>query len=170
MMFTDEIVLSNDVPLHWVQIASSQTSKSEEPASSQEQSHSRNRGAHAQGSFVAAHSLGRSKPTVAPQAASPSPTCEWKVPPPRICRDSQVPMGGQFTTYHHWSPTGADHTTRPLCGDHHSHRSLCQDAASGTTYLDMVTTSMSLVGLGATPRVINHPMPTLRRLEDLESD
>ena len=32
---------------------------------------------------------------------------------------------------------------------------------SGTIYLDMVTTSMSLVGLGATPMVVDHPMPTL---------
>ena len=44
------------------------------------------------------------------------------------------------------------------------------DEASGTTYLDMVTTSMHLVGLGATPKAINNPMPTLRRLEDSESD
>ena len=41
--FTDEEVLSNDAPSHWVKITSSRTSEPEEPASSQEQSHNRNR-------------------------------------------------------------------------------------------------------------------------------
>ena len=41
---------------------------------------------------------------------------------------------------------------------------------SGTTYIDMVTYSMSLVGLGATPLAVNHPMSTLEGWEDTDSD
>ena len=75
-MFTDKEVLSNDVPLDRVKITSSRTSKPAEPASSQVWSHSRNRRDCTQGSFTVVHSLGRSKPAVAPQVMSPSPTCK----------------------------------------------------------------------------------------------
>ena len=41
---------------------------------------------------------------------------------------------------------------------------------TGTTYLDMVTASMSLVSLEVTPMAVDHPIPTLEGWEDLESD
>ena len=47
---------------------------------------------------------------------------------------------------------------------------LHQNVVSGPTYLDMVTTSMSLVSLEVTPMVVDHPMPTLEGGEDSESD
>ena len=37
-----------------------------------------------------------------------------------------------------------------------------QDVMSGITYIDMVTCSMSLVGLEATPSAVDHPMRTLK--------
>ena len=45
---------------------------------------------------------------------------------------------------------------------------LHQDVALGTTYLDMVTTSMSLVSLEVTPMTVDHPMPILE--DPLDSD
>ena len=47
MTFTDAKVFSNDVPLYWVKITSSRISEPTEPTTSQEQSHSQNRRAHA---------------------------------------------------------------------------------------------------------------------------
>ena len=61
-LFTDAEVLGDNVPSHWVKITFSRTSKSAEPTHPWEQSCSQNRRAHARGSFVAAHSVGRSKP------------------------------------------------------------------------------------------------------------
>ena len=36
-----------------------------------------------------------------------------------------------------------------------------QDSMSGATYINMVTCSMSLVGLRSTPLAVDHSMPTL---------
>ena len=41
---------------------------------------------------------------------------------------------------------------------------------SGATYLDMVTCSMSLVGLGVTPSVVNCSMSALLGEGDTDSD
>ena len=41
-----------------------------------------------------------------------------------------------------------------------------QDVATGITYLDTVTASMSLVSLRATPMAADHPMPTLEDPSD----
>ena len=60
--FTDVEVFGNDAPLHWLKITSSRTSEPKESTNSQEQSPSRNRRAHAWGSFAVAHNVGRSKP------------------------------------------------------------------------------------------------------------
>ena len=62
-MFMDDDVLSNDAPSPWVKIRSSRTSEPAEPTHSQEHSHSQNQRAHTGGSFVAACSIGQSKPT-----------------------------------------------------------------------------------------------------------
>ena len=37
---------------------------------------------------------------------------------------------------------------------------LLQDSMSGATYINMVTCSMSLVGMGFTPLVVDHSMPS----------
>ena len=47
---------------------------------------------------------------------------------------------------------------------------LLQDSMSGATYIDMVTCSMSLVGLGVTLSVVNYSMPTLQGQGDLDSN
>ena len=47
---------------------------------------------------------------------------------------------------------------------------LHQEVVSGTTYLDMITTSISHVGLRTTPMAADHPVPKLEEWEDLESD
>ena len=173
MMFTDKEVLSNEVPSHWVEITSSWTSEPEKPASFQEQSCSRNRRATKQGSFMAAHSLGRSNSAATPWVASPSLTCEQKVLPQGF---AEIAWSLQGDNSQHITVEVPQELSRPqglLAGTATAmmiSTNLCQDVALGTTYLDMVTTSMSLVSLGATSRVINHAMPTLRRLEDSESN
>ena len=47
---------------------------------------------------------------------------------------------------------------------------LVQDMISGSTYIDVITCSMSLVGLGVTPLVGDHSMPTFLGEEDKDSD
>ena len=46
----------------------------------------------------------------------------------------------------------------------------CQDSLSGATYIDMMTCSMSPVGLGVTPLAGDCPMPTLLGEEDMDSN
>ena len=46
---------------------------------------------------------------------------------------------------------------------------LFQDAVSGAMYIDMMTCSMSLVGLGVTPSVGGHSMPAILGEEDMDS-
>ena len=48
--------------------------------------------------------------------------------------------------------------------------SLFQDAVSGTTYINMVTCSMSLVGLRLTPLAVAHSMPALLGEEETDSN
>ena len=43
-----------------------------------------------------------------------------------------------------------------------------QDVVTGITYLDTVMASMSLVSLGSTPMVIDHLVPALENLIDLD--
>ena len=172
--FTDAEVFGDDVPLHWVKITSSRTSEPAEPTTSQEWSCSQNRRAHTQGSFAVAHNVGRSKPVTSTQMASPSH------PHPTIIR----------------CPPGFAEITQSLSEDNPPHVAvevpqeltegqgplagtamammistwLCQDMTSGITYVDMVTCSMSLVGLGATPAAVEHAMPALEGWEDTDSD
>ena len=47
---------------------------------------------------------------------------------------------------------------------------LLQDSMSGATHIDMVTCSLSLVGLGVILSVVDHPMPTLLGKGDTDSD
>ena len=55
--FTDEEVLTNDMPLHWMMITPSRPSESVEPEAMQEQSHSRSQRAYPWGSFLVTHSM-----------------------------------------------------------------------------------------------------------------
>ena len=45
-----------------------------------------------------------------------------------------------------------------------------QYVVSGAMYINMMTCSMSLVGLGVTPLAHNHSMPALLGEEDTDSD
>ena len=45
---------------------------------------------------------------------------------------------------------------------------LFQDTVSGSTYINMMTCSMSLMGLGVTPLVGDHSMPALLGEEDTD--
>ena len=47
---------------------------------------------------------------------------------------------------------------------------LLQDSMLGAIYINIVTCSMSLVGLGVTPLVVDHSMPALLAEEDTDSD
>ena len=47
---------------------------------------------------------------------------------------------------------------------------LIQDTVSGSTYINMLTCSMSLVGLGVTPSVGDCSMPALLGEEDTNSN
>ena len=98
-MFTDAEVFGNDVPSNWVKITSSRTYEPTEPTTSQEQSHSQNRRVCAQGSFMVANNVGRSKPITTTQMAStsPAPPCDQKVPPPSFAEIKKSLWG----TVHH---------------------------------------------------------------------
>ena len=180
MTFTDEKVLHNDVPSHWVKITSSRTTKPAEPAISWEWSCSRSRRTHAQGSFLVTHSRRPAEPTTTPVVSSltissqraksllGSPSKQQWKPLPSFAEIARS-LQGDNSPY--ISVEVPQKLTAPQCllvgaamAMMVSTR-LHQDGVLGTTYLDMVTTSMSLVGLGATPRVVNHPMPTLDRVK-----
>ena len=47
---------------------------------------------------------------------------------------------------------------------------LFQDVVSGTTYIDMMTCLMSLVGFRVTPSVVDCSMPALLGEEEMDSD
>ena len=174
-MFMDAKVFGNDVPLHWVKITSSRTSKPTEPTTSQEQNCSQNRRAHTWGSFTVAHNVGRSKPITTTQMASTSavPPCKWKAPPPGFVEITKSLQG--HNPPHESVEVPSELTKRlvPLVGTMMATMVsmwLCQDVMSGITYVDMVTCSMSFVGLGATPMVVDLPMPTLEGWEGMDSD
>ena len=46
---------------------------------------------------------------------------------------------------------------------------LQQDSMMGDTYVDTVTASMSLINLGPTPMVVDHPTATLEDVTEQES-
>ena len=46
---------------------------------------------------------------------------------------------------------------------------LCQDSMMGATFVDTVTTSLSLMNLGPTPMVVDHPTATLEDVTEWES-
>ena len=161
-MFTNAEVLEDALSLHWVKITSSQTSKPADPPTSQEQSCSRNQRASDRGMFMVAHSVGHSKPTATAVAVSPSP-----IPSQKVESQQEETSGWQWTP-----PPGFTEIARSLFGDDPPHEvagippelaeeqgpiwiagstmfstRLIQDAVSGSTYIDMMTCSMSLVVL-----------------------
>ena len=108
--FTDEEALTNDMLLHRVKVTSSRHSEPEEPEAMREQSPSRSRRAHPQGSFLVTCSVGWSKPatptsslsTISSQRAKTplgSPIVQKKKTLAQFCRDSQVLVGRQSITH-----------------------------------------------------------------------
>ena len=186
MMFTNAEVFGNVGPLNWVRITPARMTEPTEPAKSQEQSHCQTRRGCTQSSFVAACNMERSMPTATTPAkdllASSSPRVETQLEgtsirpqmPPSgfadiarslqgntsLCATIKIPL--ELTT-----PQGllAGTATATMMSTW-----LWQNVATGATYLDMVTTPMSLVSLGVTPMAVDHPMPALEGWEDLESN
>ena len=184
--FTDRDVLHNDAPSHWVKITPSRPSKPAEPAVCLEQSWSRNRRAHTWGSFSVNHSMGWAKPTITAPVVSSLTISSHRL---------KTPPGSPSTQKWKPLPSFAE-IARSLWGNNPLHISievppelttpqsflvgtatatlmstkLQQDMVAGTTYLELVTTSMSLVSLEVTPTAVDHPMPTWEGWEDMESN
>ena len=167
MTFTDAKVFSNVEPLNWVRITPARMTEPAESVKSQEWSHSHTRRGRTQGSFVAAHNMERSTPTATtPEkgllaTASPrietQPECtsirSWTPPPG--CVDIAISLWGE-DSLHTTIEIPLELTTPQglLVGTTMATMTstqLQQDVAKGTTYLDMITTSMSLVSLGLPP-------------------
>ena len=183
--FTNAEVLEDTQPLHWVRIMSFWMSEPMDPPTSWEQSNSRSQRAHARVIFVPTHCEGHLKSTVTTWVVSPSPA-----PIQKVGLQQEEPSSGQKTP-----PPVFMEIARSLHGDGPSHvvtgiplelakeqgpiqmvgstmfsARLLQDAVSGTTFIDMVSYSMSLVGLGVTPLVGDCSMPTLLGEEDMDSN
>ena len=184
-MFMDEEVISNYAPSPWVKITSSRMSEPAKPTHSQKQSHSQNWGAHARGSFVVAHNIGRSKPVATipmvhlPTASikrvetQPESTVQQWMPPPGFTEIAKSLWGDDPPHVTAGVPPELTAPQGLLAGTAKAmmiSMRLHQDVALGITYLDMVTTSMSLVGLGATPMAVDHPMAALEEWKDSESN
>ena len=63
-----------------------------------------------------------------------------------------------------------DHDPIMMVGSTMFSTQLLQDSMSGATYINMVTCSMSLVGLGVTLSAVDCFMPTLLGGEDTDSN
>ena len=165
MSFTNEEFLSNDPPLYWVKITSSRPSKPMESEATSEWSCSRSKRTCPKGSFLVTHSVGHSKPTTSTHMVSSSNTCS---------QGSKTSLGSPITWKQMPLPS-FEEIARSLWGDDSPHitidipqelttsqgllvetammisMQMQQDTATGITYLDTVTASMSLVNLGGYP-------------------
>ena len=93
-------------------------------------------------------------------------------PSSRICGDCMIPIGGQPTPQSCKHPAGTSQGTRPYM-DSRVHDVFCWISSRfhvKATYIYMMTFSMSLMGLGATPLADDHSMPALLGEEDMDSD
>ena len=168
-----------------VRITPARMTEPVEPVKSWEWSHSQTRRGHIQGSFVATLNMERSMPAATTPAKDPLATSSSRaetqlevtsfrpqMPPPGFmdiarslwgdiswCATVEIPL--ELTAPQGLLVGTAMATMISTC--------LWQDVVTGAPYLDMVTTSMSLVSLGVTPTAVDHPMPTLEGWEDLES-
>ena len=186
MLFTDEDVFAKK-PSHWVKVTSSQPSKlAELEETMQDWSCSRWKTAHPQGSLSVIHSVGCSKlaiPAMVNTLTLPSQrTGTLTVPSQQV----KTPLGSPVTPKQRPPPSFAE-IVRSLWGDDTPHitidlwpemttspgllagttmatmtsMQMWQDAVTGTTYVDTVMASMSLVSLGSTPMAVDHPVPAL---------
>ena len=90
-----------------------------------------------------------------------------------ICQNCQVLTGRQITPHNCQPPTSADNFTRPFGRDCHVTMMsmwLQQDTMIDTTYVDTVTTCMSVVSLRPDPMVMDHPTATLEDVTEQESE
>ena len=90
----------------------------------------------------------------------------------RVCRDCVIPMGADPPCEVMSIPPELAEEQGPIqiAGSTMFSTRLIQDAISGSTYINMMTYSLSLVGLGVTPLVGDHSMLTLLGEEDIDSD
>ena len=185
--FTDAEVLGDDPPSNWKMITLSRPTEPEQPdqGNQRKRSHSRSWRAHARGTFMAAHSMRCLKPTATTWAVSPSlvPTQKveswqeessswWWTPPPGYT-DIARSLWGDDPPHEVMSiPLGPAKEQGPIwiVGSTMFSARLLQDVVSGTTYINMVTSSMSLVDLGVTPSVGDCSIPTLFGGEDTDSN
>ena len=162
---TDDDVLSNNVPSPWVKITSSRASEAMEPTYFQEHSCSWNQRAHARGSFAVAPGIRQLKPTTITTLASsstissqrvktlPEGPVDWQQkPPPGFAEITKSLWGDNLLNMTIEVPPELSATQSLLAGivvammvSMRLHQVLDQ------TYIDMMTTSMSLVGLGLLP-------------------
>ena len=91
----------------------------------------------------------------------------------QTCQNCQVLVGRWHTPHNYWPPTGAGNFTRFLVGTTMATMLsmwLWQDTMMGTTYVDTMTASMSLVSLGPTPMAVGCPTATLEDVTEWESE
>ena len=161
---------------HRVKIMSARTLEPMDPPTSWEWSHSRGHRAWARGSFTLTHGVGQLKPTATAWASRPSASLTPK-----------AELQQEDTISQWWTPLpGFTEIVRSLHGDNLPRvvmgvppelaeeqdsiwmvvstmfsTWLFQDSVSGATYINMVTWSISLVGMGFTPLALDHSMSTL---------
>ena len=90
----------------------------------------------------------------------------------RVHGGHRIPAWGQLTPCSYGHPSRFSQGTGPHMGSGVTLFSarLFQDAVSGAMYINMMTCSRSLVGLGVTPLVGDHSMPTFLGEEDMDSN
>ena len=93
-------------------------------------------------------------------------------PSTRFCRDHEIPMGDHPPHKATGIPSELAEQQDPIWVPRSTMFSarLLQDTISGSTYINMMACSMSLVVLGVTHLVGDHSIPTLLGEEDMDSD
>ena len=134
---------------------------------------------------MVAHGIGHLKPTATTQAASPSlvPTQkaesqqeeisgQWHTHPPRFMEIMRSLQVDNLPCEVRGIPLELAKEQGPIwiVGSTMFSARLIQDTVSGSTYIDMMTCSVSLVGLGVTPSVDDCSMPTLLGEENMDFD
>ena len=178
--FTDKDILEDILPSNWVKIMPSRLA---EPTQ-QEHSCTRTHQAYSRRSFLAAqgggwpwpHTTATTQTTV--QATLIQEVMLWQAesssqlltPPPGFAEIAQSLHGDSPPRIVAGIPlvVAEDHDPIQMIGSSMVSAHLFRDSASGAMCIDLVTCSLSLVGMGLDPMVDDHHVPTLQ--EAMDSD
>ena len=178
--FTDKEVLDNVPPSNWVKIMPSRLA---EPTQ-WEHSNSRICQAHSRGSFSVTHGRGWPGPhIIATTLTTAQATPSWEVvpwqaesssqpltPPPGFVEITQSLHGDNPSRIVASIPPEVtkDQDPMQMIGSSMVSTHLFRDSASGTMCIDLVTCSLSLVGVGLDSMVDDHHVPTLQEVTDMD--